>query len=132
MMDFSGQHIPYDGELFVFLSGEQMSIPHRHGDILVAHEFLQLHERDLAGLRQPGGKSMPHGMQGDCVQAVTVFRSQSELSDGGLEAGGRFLKRHLFGGAAGRWVPLACACTPEASGSYLPVHGRRHVFPLSE
>ena len=97
-MDFSGQHIPYDGELFVFLSGEQMSIPHRHGDILVAHEFLQLHERDLAGLRQPGGKSMPHGMQGDCVQAVTVFRSQSELSDGGLEAGGRFLKRHLFAG----------------------------------
>ena len=99
MMDFSGrQYIPYNRELFAFLSGEQMSIPHGHGDILVTHELLQLHERDLAGLRQPGGKGMSHGVQGDGVQTVTVFRSQIELSDGGLKAGGRFLERHLFAG----------------------------------
>ena len=59
MMDFSGrQYIPYNRELFAFLSGEQMSIPHGHGDILVTHELLQLHERDLAGLRQPGGEGI--------------------------------------------------------------------------
>ena len=57
-MDFSGQHIPDNRELFAFLTREQMSIPHGHGDILVAHELLQSHERDFAGLRQPGGKGM--------------------------------------------------------------------------
>lgn len=99
MMDFSGrQYIPYNRELFAFLSGEQMSIPHGHGDILVTHELLQLHERDLAGLRQPGGEGMPHGVQGDGVQAVAVFWCKAELSDGGLKAGGRFLERHLFAG----------------------------------
>lgn len=41
---------------------------------------------------------MPHGVQDDGVQAVAVFRRQSELSDGGLEAGGRFLERHFFAG----------------------------------
>lgn len=109
MMDFSGrQYIPYNRELFVFLSGEQMSVSHGHGDILVPHELLQLHERDLAGLRQPGGEGMPHGVQGDGVQAVAVFRRQSELSDGGLEAGGRFLERHFFAGLLEdgfRWLP---------------------------
>ena len=99
MMDFSGrQYIPYNRELFAFLPGEQMSIPHGHGDILVTHELLQLHERDLAGLRQPGGEGMPHGVQGDGVQAVAVFWCKAELSDGGLKAGGRFLERHLFAG----------------------------------
>ena len=90
MTDFSYQYIPYNRELFVFLSGEQMSIPHGHGDILVAHELLQSHERDFAGLRQPGGKGMSHGVQGDGVQTVAVFRSQIELSDGGLETDGCF------------------------------------------
>ena len=75
-----------------------MSISHRHGDILVTHELLQLHKRDLAGLRQPGSEGMPHGVQSDGIQAVAVFRRQAEFSDGGLEAGGRFLKRHLFAG----------------------------------
>ena len=90
MTDFSYQYIPYNRELFVFLSGEQMSIPHGHGDVLMTHELLQFHERHLAGLRQPGGKGMSHGVQGDGVQTVTVFRSQIELSDGGLETGGGF------------------------------------------
>ena len=95
-MDFSGQHIPYNRELFAFLSGEQMGIPHGHGDVLMTHELLQFHERHLAGLRQPGGKGMSHGVQGDGVQAVAVFRSQIELSDGGLETGGYFFKRRLL------------------------------------
>ena len=98
MIRFSGQHIPYNRELFVFLPREKVSVSHGHGDILVAHEFLQLHERDLAGLRQPRGEGMPHGVQGNGVQAVAVFRRQAELSDGGLKAGGRFLERHLFAG----------------------------------
>ena len=68
MTDFSYQYIPYNRELFVFLSGEQMSIPHGHGDILVAHELLQSHERDFAGLRQPGGEGMSHGVR------VTAYR----------------------------------------------------------
>ena len=75
-MDFSGQHIPDNRELFAFLTREQMSIPHGHGDVLMTHELLQFHERHLAGLRQPGGKGMSHGVQGDGVQAVAVFRSQ--------------------------------------------------------
>lgn len=98
MTDFSGKHIPYNRELFAFLSGEQMSIPHGHGDVPVAHELLQLHERDLTGLRQPRGEGMSHGMQGDSVQAVAIFRSQIELSDGSLETGWRFLKGCLLTG----------------------------------
>ena len=39
---------------------------------------------------------MSHGVQGDGVQAVAVFRSQIELSDGGLETGGYFFKRRLL------------------------------------
>ena len=39
---------------------------------------------------------MSHGMQGDGVQTVAVFRSQIELSDGGLETGGYFFKRRLL------------------------------------
>ena len=62
----------------------------------MTHELLQFHERHLAGLRQPGGKGMSHGVQGDGVQTVTVFRSQIELSDGGLETGGCFFKRRLL------------------------------------
>ena len=42
------------------------------------------------------GKGMSHGVQGDGVQAVAVFRSQIELSDGGLETGGYFFKRRLL------------------------------------
>lgn len=108
MIRFSGQHIPYNRELFVFLPWEEMSVSHGHGDILVTHELLQLHERDLAGLRQPRGEGMPHGVQSDGVQAVAVFRGQVEFSDGGLEAGGRFLERHLFAGLLEdgfRWLP---------------------------
>ena len=90
-MDFSGcQHIPYNRELFVFLPWEKVSVSHRHGDVLMTHELLQFHERHLAGLRQPGGKGMSHGVQGDGVQTVAVFRSQIELSDGGLETDGCF------------------------------------------
>ncbi|CAK7001935.1 MAG: hypothetical protein MEBIL_00073 [Bilophila sp.] len=33
---------------------------------------------------------MSHGVQGDGVQTVAVFRSQIELSDGGLETDGCF------------------------------------------
>ena len=51
MMDFSGKHIPDNRELFAFLSGEQMGIPHGHGDVLMTHELLQFHERHLTGLR---------------------------------------------------------------------------------
>ena len=98
MIRFSGQHIPYNQELFVFLSREKVSVSHGHGDILVTHELLQLHERDLAGLRQPGREGMPHGVQGDGVQTVAIFRGQVEFSDGGLEAGGGFLKCRLFAG----------------------------------
>ena len=99
MMDFSGrQYIPYNRELFVLLPWEKMSVSHGHGNILVTHELLQLHERDLAGLRQPRGEGVPHGVQGDGIQAVAVFWCKAELSDGGLKAGGRFLKRHLFAG----------------------------------
>ena len=109
MMDFSGrQYIPYNRELFVFLPWEKMSVSHGHGDILVTHELLQFHERNLAGLRQPRGEGVPHGVQGDGIQAVAVFRRQSELSDGGLKAGGRFLERHLFAGLLEdgfRWLP---------------------------
>ena len=92
MMDLSGKHIPDNRELFAFLAGEQMGIPHGHGDVLMAHELLQFHERHLAGLRQPRGKGMSHGVQGDGVQTVAVFRSQIELSDGGLKTGGVFSK----------------------------------------
>lgn len=96
MMDFSGrQHIPYNRELFVFLPWEKMSVSHRHGDVLMAHELLQLHKRDLAGLSQPGCEGMSHGMQGNGVQTITVLRGQIELSDGSLEAGGR-LGEHCF------------------------------------
>ena len=92
MMDFSGrQHIPYNRELFVFLPWEKVSVSHRHGDVLMTHELLQLHKRDLAGLSQPGCEGMSHGMQGDGVQTITVLRGQIELSDGSLEAGGRLV-----------------------------------------
>ena len=75
MMDFSGcQHIPYNRELFVFLPWEKVSVSHRHGDVLMTHELLQLHKRDLAGLSQPGCEGMPHGMQGNGVQTITVLR----------------------------------------------------------
>lgn len=40
MTDVSGQHIPYNQELFAFLSREQMSITHGHSDVLMAHELL--------------------------------------------------------------------------------------------
>ena len=96
MMDLSGKHIPDNRELFAFLSGEQMGIPHGHGNVLMAHELLQFHERDLAGLCQPGCEGVPHGMQGDGVQAVAVLRGQSEFSDGGLETGGRLGERCLL------------------------------------
>ena len=99
MMDFSGrQHIPYNREFFVFLPWEKMSVSHRHGDVFVAHELLQLHERNLTRLRQPRGERMPHGMQCDDIQTVAVFRGQIELSDGGLEAGGRLGERRLLTG----------------------------------
>ena len=88
MIHFSGQHFPYNRELFAFLSGEQVGISHRHGDVLVTHELLQFHKRNLAGLRQPGCEGMPHGMQGDGVQTITVLRGPIELSDGSLKAGG--------------------------------------------
>ncbi len=91
-MTISGKHISDNRELFVFLPWEEMSVSHGHGDILVTHELLQLHECDPAGLRQPGCEGMPHGVQGHGVQAVAVFRGQIELSDSGLEAGGRFIK----------------------------------------
>ena len=39
---------------------------------------------------------MSHGVQGDGVQTVAVFRCKIELSDGGLETGGCFLKSHLL------------------------------------
>ena len=91
MTDLSDrQHIPYDGELFTLLSGEQMGISHRHCDILMAHELLQLHKRDLAGLSKPRGERMPHGMQCDHIQAVAVFWLQTEFSDGGFETRGSF------------------------------------------
>lgn len=96
MKDLSDKHISDNRELFTFLAGKQMSIPHGHGNVLMSHELLQFHERDLAGLCQPGCEGMPHGVQGDGVQAVAVFRGQSEFSDGGLEAGGRFGERCLL------------------------------------
>ena len=99
MMDFSGrQHIPYNRELFVFLPWEKVSVSHRHGDVLVTHELLQLHKRDLAGLSRPGCEGMSHGMQGDGVQTITVLRGQIELPDGSLEAGGRFGERCFLTG----------------------------------
>ena len=79
-MDFSGrQHIPYNQELFVFLPWEKMSVSHRHGDVLMTHELLQLHKRDLAGLSQPGCEGMSHRMQGNSVQTITVLWGQVEL-----------------------------------------------------
>lgn len=111
-MYFSGrQDIAYNRELFIFLPWEEMSVPHGHGDIFMTHELLQLHERDLAGLRQPGSEGMPHGMQCDRVQAVAVFRSKIELLDGGLEAGWGFLKCHLFARLLKdglRWLAFIC------------------------
>ena len=99
MMDFSGrQHIPYNRELFVFLPWEKMSVSHRHGDVLMTHELLQLHKRDLAGLSQPGCEGMSHGMQGDGVQTITILRGQIELSDGSLEAGWRLGERCFLTG----------------------------------
>ena len=99
-MDFSGrQHIPYNRELFVFLPWEKVSVSHRHGDVLVTHELLQLHKRDLAGLSQPGCEGMPHGMQGDGVQTITILRGQIELPDGSLEAGGRLGVRCFLAGS---------------------------------
>lgn len=99
MMDFSGfQHIPYNRELFVFLPWKKVSVSHRHGDVLVTHELLQLHKRDLAGLSQPGCEGMSHGMQGDGVQTITVLRGQIELSDGSLEAGWRLGERCFLAG----------------------------------
>lgn len=97
-MTISGQHLSYDRKLLAFLPWEKVSVSHGHGDILVTHELLQLHERDLAGLRQPGGEGVPHGVQGDGIQAVAVFWCKAELPDCGLEAGGRLVKRRLFAG----------------------------------
>ena len=111
MLNASSQYLADDRELFAFLSGEQVGIPHSHGDILVSHELLQLHECDLAGLCQPGCEGMPHGVQGDGVQAVAVFRGQSELSDGGLEAGGRLGERRLLPRLLKDWLRrLAPVC----------------------
>ena len=111
MLNASSQYLADDRELFAFLSGEQVGIPHSHGDILVSHELLQLHECDLAGLCQPGCESMSHGVQGDSVQAIAVFRGQSELSDGGLEAGGRLGERRLLPGLLKDWLRrLAPVC----------------------
>ena len=96
-MDFSGrQHIPYNRELFVFLPWEKVSVSHRHGDVLMAHELLQFHERDLTGLSQPGGERMPHGMQCNHIQTIAVFWLQTEFSDGGFEARGSFGKGRLL------------------------------------
>ena len=128
MMDLSGKHIPDNRELFAFLAGEQMGIPHGHGDVLMAHELLQFHECDLAGLCQPGCERMPHGMQCDHIQTVAVFWSDETagvcaLIDPGDESSC---------GAAGRWVPQVCAYTPGASGSCPQVLGRKHACRLSE
>ena len=98
MMDLSGKHIPDNRELFAFLAGEQMGIPHGHGDVLMAHELLQFHECDLAGLCQPGCERMPHGMQCDHIQTVAVFWLQTEFSDGGFEARGSFSEGRLLAG----------------------------------
>ena len=99
MMDFSGrQYIPYNRELFVFLPREKVSVSHRHCDVLMAHELLQLHKRDFTGLSQPGCEGMSHGMQGDGVQTITILRGQIELSDGSLEAGGRLGERCFLAG----------------------------------
>ena len=103
MRNVSSQYLADDRELFAFLPGEQVGIAHSHGDILVPHEFLQFHERDLTGLRQPGCEGMPHGVQGDGIQAVAVFRGQSEFSDGGLEAGGRLGEGRLLPGLLEDW-----------------------------
>ena len=98
-MTFSGcQHILYDRELFAFLPWEQVGISHRHGDILMAHEFLQFHERYLAGLSKPRGERMSHGMQCNHIQTIAVFWLQTEFSDGGFEAGGRLGERCFLAG----------------------------------
>ena len=69
MMDFSGrQYIPYNRELFVFLPREKVSVSHRHCDVLMAHELLQLHKRDFTGLSQPGCEGMSHRSR------VTAYR----------------------------------------------------------
>ena len=73
MVNASSQYLADDRELLAFLSGEQVGIAHGHSDVLVPHELLQFHERDLAGLRQPRGEGVPHGVQGDGIQAVAVF-----------------------------------------------------------
>ena len=99
MMMFSGrQHILYNRKFFVFLPWEKVSVSHRHGDVLMTHELLQLHKRDLAGLSQPGCEGMSHGMQGNGVQTITVLRGQIEFSDGSLEAGGRLGERCFLAG----------------------------------
>ena len=85
-MTVSGQHLSYNRKLFVFLPREEMSVSHGHADVLMTHELLQLHDRNLPRLRQPRGEGMPHGVQGDGVQAVAILRGQFELSDGGLKA----------------------------------------------
>ena len=95
-MTVSGQHLSYNRKLFVFLPREEMSVSHGHADVLMTHELLQLHDRNLPRLRQPRGEGMPHGVQGDGVQAVAILRGQFELSDGGLKAGWRLVKRRFL------------------------------------
>lgn len=131
MTDFSYQYIPYNRELFVFLSGEQMSIPHGHGDILVAHELLQSHERDFAGLRQPGGEGMSHGVRVTAYRLSPSSGARLSFLTAVWKQTGVFQTPSSCG-AVGRWVPQACAYTPGASGSYPPARGRIPALLPSE
>lgn len=51
-----------------------MSVSHRHGDIFVAHELLQLHERNLTRLRQSGGSADTRHSVELASQSNLIFR----------------------------------------------------------
>lgn len=86
------QDVADNGELFAFVAWEEMRVPHGHSNVLMSHQLLKFHERNFTGLCQPGCECMPHGVQSNSIQTVAVFRSQSELLDGSLEAGGCLCK----------------------------------------
>ena len=84
----SGQDAVDDGQLFAFVSWDQVGVAHGHVDVGVAHEVLQFDQTDFAGLRQPTCEGVPERMEGDGIETVAVFRGELESFHGEGESSG--------------------------------------------
>lgn len=95
MNNLSIQNIIYNGQFFVFLSRNQMSISHCHCNSFMPHQFLKLHNAHFSRLCQPRSKSVPHCMKSYNIQAVFFISFKPEFSYSCLETMRCVLKRLL-------------------------------------